>query len=72
MSAKQTNFFAQNGINVTTNDWWFTQMGTRTGLEQEESTGTPNHSMYRLTDLLALGAALEKLDSSFTLELLKA
>lgn len=72
VSAKQTNFFAQNGINVTTNDWWFTQMGTRTGLYQEETTGIGNHSMYRLTDLLALGAALEKLDSSFTLDKLNA
>jgi len=72
VSAKQTNFFAANGINVTTNDWWFTQMGARTGLYQEESTGMPNHSMYRLTDLLAVGAALEKLDSTFTVDKLNA
>ncbi|MDZ4255315.1 MAG: hypothetical protein U1A72_22320, partial [Sulfuritalea sp.] len=72
VSAKQTNYFAANGINVTTNDWWFTQMGTRTGLYQEESTGMSNHSMYRLTDLLAVGAALEKLDSTFTMDKLNA
>ena len=68
VSAKQTNYFAQNGINVTTNTWWFTQMGKRTALFQEESTGLSNHSMYKLTDLLALGAALEKLDSTMNLD----
>lgn len=55
VQAKQTNFYAQNGINVTTNDTWFRQMGQRTALNQEEGTGMPNHSMYKLTDMLALG-----------------
>ena len=68
VSARQTNFFAQNGINVTTNTWWFTQMGSRVGLNQEETTGMGNHSMYRITDLLALGAALEKLDPTLTID----
>jgi Ca2+-binding RTX toxin-like protein len=72
VNAKQTNFFAANGVNVTTNDWWFTQMGTRVGLYQEETTGIGNHSMYRITDLLAVGAALEKLDSTFTMDKLNA
>ena len=58
---KQTNYFAENGINFTTNNWWFTQMGQRVGLFQEEGTGLTNHYMYRLTDMLALGNALENL-----------
>jgi hypothetical protein len=66
--AKQGNYFAANGVNVTTNDWWFVQMGNRKGLYQEETTFIGNHSMYRLTDLLAVGAALEKLDSTFTMD----
>ena len=70
--AQQTNYFAANGINVTTNTWWFSQMGTRSGLFQEEGSGGDNHSMYRLTDLLALGTALEKLDSTFTIDKLNA
>ncbi len=72
VQAKQTNFFAQNGINVTTNDWWFTQMGKRIGLNQEEGTGMPNHSMFKLTDMLALGAAMAKLDPSMDIGKLNA
>ncbi len=68
--ARQGNYFAANGVNLTTNDWWFTQMGNRKGLYQEETTFIGNHSMYRLTDLLAVGAALEKLDSTFTMDML--
>ncbi len=49
VEARQTNFFAENGIEVTTNTWWFEQMGTRVALEQEETTGSGDHSMYRLT-----------------------
>ena len=70
VEAKQTNFFADNGIEVTTNTWWFTQMGQRIGLNQEEGTGVSNHSMYRITDLLALGAALEKLAPASGMDLL--
>jgi Ca2+-binding RTX toxin-like protein len=66
--ARQTNYFGANGVNLTTNDWWFTQIGNRKGLYQEETAGIGNHSMYRLTDLLAVGAALEKLDSTFTMD----
>ena len=72
VEAKQTNFFAENGIEVTTNTWWFEQMGVRVGLAQEETTGIGNHNMYRLTDLLALGAALEKLDPALNFEKLNA
>ena len=67
---KQTNYFAENGINFTTNNWWFTQMGQRVGLFQEETTGTGNHSMYRLTDMLALGNTLEKLAPDLSIEAL--
>ena len=72
VQAKQTNLFAENGINLTTNDWWFRQMGQRIGLNQEEGTGMPNHSMFKLTDMLALGAAMEKLDSGINIGKLNA
>ena len=73
----QTNFFGENGINVTTNSWadfnftmpGFNQYGARVGLYQEDGLGINlinNHSMYKQTDLLALGAAIEKLDSTMT------
>lgn len=81
-AAKQTNFFGQNGLEVTTNTWWFNQMGQRIGLYQEDlltggaTAPINNHSMYKLTDYLALGAALEKLDPNMTFaklnELVKA
>ena len=70
VSSSQSNYFAENGINFTTNNWWFTQMGQRVGLFQEETTGTGNHSMYRLTDMLALGHALEKLSPDLSVEAL--
>jgi hypothetical protein len=69
---KQSSFFAQNGVNVTTNEAWFRQMGQRIGLNQEEGTGMPNHSMFKLTDMLALGAAMEKLDSGINIGKLNA
>lgn len=78
IAAKQTNYFGQNGAEVTTNAWWFNQMGQRVGLYQEDDLGsTPipgvsdpfsNHYMYKLTDFLALGAVLEKLDRTFTFD----
>lgn len=68
-SAAQDNFFAENGINVTTNTWdplGFQQYGTRIALYQEHITGPiSNHSMYKLTDLLALADALAQLDPTF-------
>ena len=67
---KQTNYFAENGINFTTNNWWFTQMGQRVGLFQEEGMGLTNHYMYRLTDMLALGNAREKLAPDLIIEAL--
>ena len=80
----QTNYYADNGWEVTTNTWGemgflmpgFNQYGARIALNQEEGLGSANHSMYKLTDLLALGAALEKLDPTLTFarlnELVKA
>ncbi len=76
-SSAQNNYFAENGINVTTNTWnpvGFRQYGTRIGLFQEALTpdGINNHYMYKLTDLLSLGNALEKLDPAMTLSKLSA
>lgn len=70
-TSPQNNYYALNGINVTTNTWnpvGFEQFGVRTGLFQENlSPGViNNHFMYKLTDLLGLGSALEKLDQSLT------
>ena len=61
----QSNFFAENGINVTTQNLFGGQQGLRNPLFNEESTGFPNHYMYKLTDALALGDAIAKLDSNF-------
>ncbi|MDO5693311.1 MAG: calcium-binding protein [Pseudomonadota bacterium] len=72
VDGKQSNYFAQHGINVATNDWWLSQRGQRIGLFNEEQTGISNHGMYKLTDLLALGHVLGTLDSSFTLQTLNA
>lgn len=72
-SGTQNNYFAKNGINVTTNTWnpvGFNQYGTRIGLFQEDLVtlgGIDNHYMYKLTDLLALGNALAQLDPTLDL-----
>lgn len=64
--SEQSNYFATNGLNVTTNSFWFSQQGQRVELFNEEGSGFPNHFMYKLTDALALGDALAKLDTTFT------
>ena len=68
-SVAQNNFYAENGINVTTNTWdpvGFQQYGQRISLYQEYLLGPiNNHSMYKLTDLLALADALAQLDPTF-------
>lgn len=68
----QDNFFAYNGLNLTTNSLTFTQLGERIGIFNERSTsfGTdvPNHFMYKLTDALALMVALEKLDPTANID----
>lgn len=66
--ASQLNYFGVHGLNLTTNTWWFSQVGQRVELFNEESaTQIPNHFMYKLTDALALANALSKLDPSLTL-----
>ncbi|MEO8384988.1 MAG: hypothetical protein ABI583_07095, partial [Betaproteobacteria bacterium] len=65
---KQANVFAQYGINVATNTFYSEQIGKRVPLFNEEGAGIPNHSMYKLTDALALGMVMEKLDPTLTLE----
>ena len=70
--ALQTNYFAENGIEVTTNTWkpiGFQQIGQRIALYQEDAAPTviDNHYMYKITDLLALGDAISKLDPNFTI-----
>ena len=69
-AGEQSNYFAANGLNVTTNSLYFSQVGQRVELYQEEGTAFPNHYMYKLTDLLALGAALEKLAPASGMDLL--
>lgn len=71
----QTNYFAENGVNVTTNTWnpvGFNQIGQRVEIFQEDKSyvvngGAKNHFMYKLTDVLALGDAISKLDPNFTI-----
>lgn len=65
--SEQTNLFAKNGINVTTNSFWFEQIGKRVEIFNEESIGLPNHYMYKLTDTLALVSALNRLDNTIDL-----
>jgi Ca2+-binding RTX toxin-like protein len=69
---KQTNVFAKNGLNVTTNSLYFNQIGTRTPVFNEESTGISNHYMYKLTDALAMGDVMAKLDPKLTIEQLNS
>lgn len=74
----QTNYYAKNGWSVTTNNWGevgflvpgFNQYGARVGLYQEDLLGNnpiANHSIYKQTDLLALGATLEQLDPTLSI-----
>jgi trimeric autotransporter adhesin len=66
-NTEQTNYFAKNGINVTTNSLWFSQIGRRVQLFNEKDvTQVGNHYMYKLTDSLALATAMEKLDTRMT------
>ncbi|MDK9705271.1 MAG: hypothetical protein OEL20_19270 [Sulfuritalea sp.] len=64
----QTNVFAEHGLNVTTNSFFFDQIGHRQSVFNEEGTGIPNHSMYKLTDALALADVMSILDPSFSLQ----
>ncbi len=64
----QTNVFAEHGLNVTTNSFFFDQIGHRQSAFNEKGTGIPNHSMYKLTDALALADVMSILDSSLSLQ----
>jgi Ca2+-binding RTX toxin-like protein len=67
-NSSQLNYFAAHGLNLTTNTWWFDQVGQRIELFNEESASQiPNHFMYKLTDALALADAMSKLDPTLTL-----
>jgi Ca2+-binding RTX toxin-like protein len=67
-ASKQNNYFAEHGINAATSDWWLSQKGQRIPLFNEEQTGSPNHSMYKLTDSLALADVMGMLDENLTLQ----
>jgi Ca2+-binding RTX toxin-like protein len=65
---EQSNYFAVNGVNFATNSFWFGQVGQRQEVYNEDSPlPTSNHSMYKLTDSLALFAAMSKLDPGLSL-----
>lgn len=65
---RQLNYFAMNGLSITTNSLWFSQVGQRIEVFNEFSVGqVPNHYMYKLTDTLALAEAMARLDPSATL-----
>ncbi len=67
-TAEQTNYFAKNGLNFTTNSFYFNQQGQRVEISNEsDATQLGNHYMYKLTDVLALCVALEKLDTTLTI-----
>ncbi|WP_418317609.1 calcium-binding protein [Piscinibacter sakaiensis] len=62
------NIFGSRGVNVTSNVFYFDQVGKRISVFNEESVmPLPNHSMYKLTDTLAVAAALEALDPGITI-----
>ncbi|MFS8119584.1 MAG: hypothetical protein ACMG55_14015, partial [Microcoleus sp.] len=73
-SGQQSNFFGMSGLNFVANSFFFGQIGHRVELFNED--GFSNHSMYKLTDSLAVMAAMSKLDSTVTIgranEILKA
>ncbi|MFT3779392.1 MAG: putative Ig domain-containing protein [Ottowia sp.] len=68
-AAKMDNFYAMNGMNMTTNDATFTQLGQRIEVFNEETPAPTfsNHFLYKQTDSLALAVAMQKLDTSLTL-----
>ncbi len=67
--SSQLNYFAEHGLNLTTNSFWFSQAGKRVELFNEGSgSQIPNHYMYKLTDSLALANAMSKLDPTITLD----
>jgi Ca2+-binding RTX toxin-like protein len=70
-SFANTNYFAMNGLSLTTRELFNNQIGERVALSQENSpTLVPNHYMYKITDLLALGNMLSTLDASLDFAML--
>lgn len=67
VDAKQKNFYAQHGISVATTDWWLQQRGERIALFNEVGVLPQNHSMYKLTDVLALYDVLGTLDGGLSI-----
>jgi len=65
--SKQSNYYAAYGINVATNEYWLSQKGRRIPVFNEAGTLLPNHSMYKITDSLALADVLGMMDNSLTL-----
>ena len=70
--SQQSNIYAENGINVTTQNWFDGQHGQRIPLFNEEDTGIANHSMSKLTDALALGNLIASIDSAFDIAQMSA
>jgi len=67
-ASEQSNYFAEHGINLTTNSLWFSQQGQRVEVFNEESgSQVANHFMYKMTDSLALANAMSTLDPAMTL-----
>ncbi|TAK86930.1 MAG: hypothetical protein EPO20_05580 [Betaproteobacteria bacterium] len=62
----QTNYFAEHGVNVATNEWWLNQFGARVGVFNEESVASANHAIYKLVDALALCDLMGEIDSTLT------
>jgi Ca2+-binding RTX toxin-like protein len=68
----QDNYFAANGLSLTTSDFVFRQLGRRIPVYNEYTKELVppfyrNHSIYKQTDSLALFRAFEKLDPNIKL-----
>lgn len=63
----QNNMYAENGVSVTTNGWFFNQDGIRTGIFNEKSPepSIDNHYMYKITDTMSLARLFKSFDVSF-------
>lgn len=64
--SSQLNYFAEHGFTFTTNDFWFSQVGLRVKLFNEEGIGAPNHSIYKIVDAMAVARAMGMLDQSMS------
>jgi trimeric autotransporter adhesin len=70
----QDNFFADHGVNFTTSDLIPHQVGRRVGLFNESNALKliANHSMYKLTDVLAIASVLETLHPTLSISSINA